>query len=101
VNEIASAPGFLRGYAKKRRRSPAWLVEKIENWIVRLRGSDRPEDLGGVKRQTVVFRGQTYRAYAVDLTDSDRLVFGVDRDRTPAVVILDRVCNHKAAYGRD
>jgi hypothetical protein len=101
VNKIAPAPGFSRGYRRKRRKSPRWLVDKVEEWIVRLRNAERPEDLGDVKNLTVVFGGRRFRAYGVALSDKDRLLYGVDRATNPPTVILDRVCDHKKVYTHD
>ncbi len=95
------APGFKRGFKRKRKKSPRWLVERVERYVTELRHSDRPEEVGNAKNQLVVYEGRSFRAFAIELTGSDRLIFGVDRSRETPVVILDRVCNHKAAYGKD
>jgi hypothetical protein len=100
-NKIAPAPGFKRGYRRKRLKSPRWLVDKVDEWVIKLRDAPRPEDLGETKGMVVVYAGRSFRAYGVELTDKDRLLFGVDRATDPPTVILDRVCDHKKAYIHD
>ncbi|MHB8602961.1 MAG: type II toxin-antitoxin system RelE family toxin [Nitrosotalea sp.] len=65
--------------------------EKINNALIQLANSQKPESLGVYKSSMGV--------YAYELGHDDRIIFKVDHER--CTIELVRVGDHKMTYGKD
>lgn len=94
MNNIVSTSKFSKLLRKKKNEgSRSYLIEKIYTAIEQFRYSENPESLGEKKK------GKLKEYYAYELTESSRVLYGVERREGKISVILFRICNHKQTYG--
>ena len=63
---------------------------RVDQAVEDLTASDQPMDMGVYKK--------SIRAFAYNVSKSDRLIYRVDHVRRQ--IVLMRVCDHKSVYGR-
>lgn len=93
-NELVKPNTFEKLYRKKCKKSPKFIVQKVDNAIRELADSPQPELLGEPKK------GPLGGTYAYELGRKNRILYKVDRTTPQVQVILLKVCSHADAYGK-
>lgn len=81
---------YTNRFEKQYGGKPQRIKDKVGELITRIENCDDPKSFGE-KKKNLDF-------YAVDLSDSDRIAYGVN-EKSNAVTFV-RVCNHKQVYGK-
>jgi hypothetical protein len=89
---VAIVPSSFSRYLRSKRKGPKYLLERAREKVLELRRSQNPESLGESK--TANLKG----CLALDLNDSNRILYAVVRTQTEVRVVFLRVCDHKVAY---
>jgi hypothetical protein len=92
MNRVVTCPTFDKRYNHKVRKSPEYLVKRVDSAILELRQSNKPEELGRRKK------GTFQEAFGYNLPEGSRLLYTVSRSQGLIVVVLLRVCAHKLYY---
>jgi hypothetical protein len=92
---IVVVPKAFTGYLRKKRKGPKYLFDAAQSNLLKLRHDPNPESLGERKEANL------RHCLALQLNDSNRILYSVVRTEGQVRVILLRVCDHKVAYPRE